>query len=75
MDNAKREQLVECAYSIIAGMDAKTLTDFRNNRFDNFSRIINSMKNLDDETKQVLNEGIKLFMKSARECIAISTLK
>ena len=75
MDNAKREQLVECAYSIIAGMDAKTLTDFRNNRFDNISRIINSMKNLDDETKQVLNEGIKLFMKSARECIAISTLK
>ena len=69
MSTAKREKFVEGAYSIISQMDAKTLTDFRDNWFDNVNTIISSMKNMDKDTKQILAEGIKLFMKSAKECM------
>lgn len=69
MDASQRESFVEGAYSIIARMDVKTLSDVRSNWMDSFKQIFTSMKNLDDETKQILNEGIKLFMRSAKKSI------
>ena len=63
MDMTKRELFVEAAYSLIQETNAKTLGDLRLNLAENSKIVINSMRNMDEESRKLIGEGMSLFVK------------
>jgi hypothetical protein len=66
MSQEQRELFVEATFSIVSDTNAKTLRDMKNDWIGNSQQILKSMKNMDEETKRIIRDGIALFMKSAR---------
>jgi hypothetical protein len=65
MDKEKRELFVEALFSLVAGTNAKTFKDMKNDWMQNSQIIFKSMKQMDEETRAYIKEGIGLFMKCA----------
>jgi hypothetical protein len=66
MDREKRELFVEALFSLVADTNAKTFKDMKNDWMQNSQIIFKSMKQMDEETRTYIKEGIALFMKCAR---------
>ena len=71
MSYEQREGFVEGVFSIVSSTDARTLDDFKNNFLSNSKLIFKNMRSLDDETKEVISEGLSLFLKSAKNSLPI----
>lgn len=66
-DAKQRELFVEAIYSLIGNTSAKTLQDLRGNWAENSKIVLNTMRNMDEESKKLIGEGLALFMKCAWE--------
>lgn len=67
MDTEQRARFVEAVYSLISGTSDKTLAGMRSNWLQNSKIILHSLKNMDEESKKVISEGMSLFFKCAKK--------
>lgn len=66
MDKTQRERFVEAAFSLISETPDKTLAGIRENWLQNGMIILRSLKHMDNESREIIQEGMSLFFKSAR---------
>lgn len=65
MDVHQRELFVESVYSLIGNTNARTLQDLFGNWTENSKIALNTVRNMDEESRKVIGEGLGLFMKCA----------
>ena len=68
-DKDKRENFIETVFGIIESTEANNITEITDNLFKTSSKMIQTYKNLDAETKDVLFETAKIFVKSAKDAV------
>ncbi len=68
-DKSKRETFIETVFGIIESAEAENITDITDNLFKNSTKMIQYYRNIDAETKEILFETIKIFMKSAKDTV------
>lgn len=71
-DKDKRENFIETVFGIIESTEANNITEITDNLFKTSSKMIQTYKNLDAETKEILFETIKIFIKSAKDTVQSS---
>ena len=72
IDKDKRENFIETVFGIIESTKADNLTDITENLFKNSTKMIQYYRNMDAETKEILFETIKIFIKSAKDTVQSS---
>jgi vacuolar-type H+-ATPase catalytic subunit A/Vma1 len=65
IDVVKREKLVEGFWKVVEASGADNTDDLFT--FKSTFNMMKSMGKIDDETKEIMSEGIKLFMKAIRK--------
>lgn len=65
LSNEQREQFVDALYSVISTTNLSSLMELRDNWQPELSALVENMKTMDDTTKRILNEAIKLLMRMA----------
>ena len=71
-DKDKREFFIDSVFAIIESTEANNITEITENLFKTSSRMIQYYKNMDAETKEILFETIKIFIKSAKDTVQSS---
>ena len=66
-DKEKRENFIEALFNIIESAEANNITEITENWFKTSAKIINHLRKIDNETKDIIFETIKIFFKSAQE--------
>lgn len=59
VDNEQREKFWTALFEILASTKAETLSEIKENWFSNSKIILTTYKNLDDETKELINKTLK----------------
>lgn len=67
MDDEQKENFVEALYQIVEGSNAKTLLDFLTNIKGSLEGCLNTVKNMDDETKNILKETVNLLIEAGKD--------
>ena len=70
MDVGMREKFVESLYAVVSKTNATTLNELGENWMANMRVVSAGMKNLDPATKEIINQGMKLFKESAKNTLA-----
>ncbi|MBQ9985822.1 MAG: DUF2974 domain-containing protein [Oscillospiraceae bacterium] len=65
MSAEKREKLVDVLFDALADTNAKTVKDLGENWVGNTLSILRSLHTVDDETRKLLTEAVRLFAKGA----------
>lgn len=63
----EREHFVDTIYNILSQTKANTIEEFKDNLFANMKTILNSIQNLDSDTRKQLTNTLKLLMECATE--------
>ena len=66
MSREQREKFVEAVYSLISGTPDKTLAGMKSNWKVNSKLILHSLVNMDEESRNIISEGMALLFKSAK---------
>lgn len=69
IDKDKREFFIDSVFAIIESTEANNITEITENLFKTSSKMIQYYKNMDSETKEILFETIKIFIKSAKDTV------
>lgn len=70
MDLEMREKFVESLYAVVSRTNATTLNELGENWMANMRVVSAGMKNMDPATKEIINEGMKLFKQSAKNAFS-----
>ena len=65
-----REKFVESLYAVVSKTNATTLNELGENWMANMRVVSAGMKNMDPATKEIINQGMKLFKESAKNTLA-----
>lgn len=71
-DKNKRETFIDSVFGIIESTEANNLSEITENLFKTSSKMLQYYKNLDGETKEILFETVKIFLKSAKDTVQTS---
>lgn len=66
-DKDKRENFIETVFEIIESAEANNITEITDNWIKTSAKIINHIRKIDNESKDIIFETIKIFFKSAQE--------
>ena len=72
IEKDKREAFIDTVFGIIESTEANNLTQITENLFRTSSKMLQYYKNMDSETKEILFETVKIFLKSARDTVQTS---
>mgnify|MGYP001212012488 FL=1 len=61
-----REYFVDTIFAVMEETGAKTLTDFRENKFHNLRIILKTIRGQDEETRQLMRETFRMLFRSAK---------
>lgn len=75
IDKEKREAFIDSVFGIIESTEANNLTQITENLFKTSSKMLQYYKNMDSETKEILLETVKIFLKSAKDTVQTSVHK
>ena len=67
MEPSQREAFVNIMYELICDTGARTLDDLGNRRPEKLISFLSSLKELDEESKNIISDSITLLMESARK--------
>ena len=67
MEPSQREAFVNIMYELICDTGARTLDDLVNRRPEKLISFLSSLKELDEESKNIISDSITLLMESARK--------
>lgn len=70
MSIEKREKFVESLYAVISRTNATTLNELGENWMANMRTVSAGVKGLDKDTKEIINEGIRVFKSSAKNAVS-----
>ena len=65
----KREQVIDVVFDILNTTDAQTMKDLKANWFTNAKTILETYKNIDNETKDMVWQTINALLKIAKNNI------
>ena len=72
IEKEKRESFIDSIFGIIESTKANNLSEITENLFKSSSIMLQYYKNLDGETKEILFETVKIFLKSAKDTVQTS---
>lgn len=67
VDRSQREKFIDAVYEIISGTNAETLGDLRKNWFDHAVTVAKALRDLDDDTRKVVDETLRALLHSTKE--------
>lgn len=67
LDYHQREQLVDALYIVMTQTQAETMRELSENWFSNAITVIKSLKNLDDDTRKLVTETLRLLIRTSRK--------
>ncbi len=67
MDYARREELIDTLYVILTKTQANTIKELNASKFSNAMIVLKSIKNLDERTKHLVTESLRLLVRAAKQ--------
>ena len=71
VDNEQKEKFFNTLYDILVATNVKTLSEIGNNWFNSAKAMVKTYKNLNQESKQMLNKTLNILLKIGRDNIFI----
>ncbi|MBR1654374.1 MAG: DUF2974 domain-containing protein [Clostridia bacterium] len=69
VDAEQRKKFWLAVYEILSSTNAETISQINENKLANYKKIFDTYKNLDEESKEVLNQTIKFLLNTAKDNI------
>lgn len=66
LDYAQREQFIDASYALLTQTNAVTLSDLSGSWFSNAKTILKSVQNLDDSTRKMVTEALRLLVRCTK---------
>lgn len=71
MTPEQREIFVEVIFSVVEKTGASTLGELRENKLDAFTAVLKNIRNIDDDTKEIMKKTFALLFESAGEAVRL----